>query len=141
MQNQILEFNRVRERILMASGFGVVFITSTSLLNENMPSCLLILFLSIAAFNILSIFYLVITSVIEKLSRGVDSDELLSLLNDEKTSEKDFLKLEIACNLEAFKENKNVLKIHQNKLAAAIIIQVLTIFTLTVILILNQYVV
>jgi hypothetical protein len=143
LNEQLAEFNNLRDRILIVIGFSVALITIflTYLDKFHQP----MIFFAIAAItiSILVTGVLIYAAVTIPLHRGLSIDivtgVITDILNDRKTEE-DFNQYDVSANLDSFTENAPKLEKLRGQLNGGLVFMAITTFAYGLCVYLNNFI-
>lgn len=131
-QNQ--EFNVLRSRCLVVSGFAVALATALFSFWNNIQPPYNHIIAGILLISMISIGIMVYAAYSNPLNRGMNTSKIREIIENGE----DYLLNEISYNLTSFDENTEILKKLQNKLNLGLTVQSVTIFVVAFCIYFNQ---
>jgi hypothetical protein len=135
---QTSEFNILRDRSLVVSGFGIAILTAIFSFWTNIIEPWNHIIIAISFISLISISVMIYSAFSNPLNRGMDSNCLKNILENPDRNSEDFYLNEIAYNLESFKDNTSLLKRLQYRLNAGLIVQTIVSFVFGIAIYFNQ---
>jgi hypothetical protein len=121
LNQQIDEFNILRDRVLMVAGFGIALLTAVFTFWSNFGETHKVALIAISSLGLLIIAVLIYAAFSNELNRGMDTEQI-KIVTEEMELE-DYYLNEIAYNLDSFEENGSMLKRLQFKLNLGLTVQ------------------